>query len=316
MGTTFKDWLLDPVIQRVLMVVVGSVVVIVAFRLFAAYLSTRVHDTDTRYRTRKIISALQYLTVVFVTAVVFKDQLGGLTVAFGVAGAGIAFALQEVIVSIAGWAAVSFGSYYRVGDRIELGGVVGDVIDIGMLRTTLMECGGWVRGDLYNGRIVRVANSYVFKDPVVNYSADFAFLWDELEIPVTLDSDLAHARTIIDETLEQTVGDYAAGAENAWKLMVTKYRIEDARVRPLVTMGFNENWAVFTARYIVDFQRRRITKDLLSTEILDRFRASEGRVSIAFGTLAITDFPRLTVDTGNSGSNPSKTPIDPLDTRS
>lgn len=296
MGTTFKDWLLDPVIQRVLIVVVGSVVVIVAFRLFAAYLSTRVHDTDTRYRTRKIISALQYLTVVFVTAVVFKDQLGGLTVAFGVAGAGIAFALQEVIVSIAGWAAVSFGSYYRVGDRIELGGVVGDVIDIGMLRTTLMECGGWVRGDLYNGRIVRVANSYVFKDPVVNYSADFAFLWDELEIPVTLDSDLAHARTIIDETLEQTVGDYAAGAENAWKLMVTKYRIEDARVRPLVTMGFNENWAVFTARYIVDFQRRRITKDLLSTEILNRIQASEGQVRVASSSLAISDFPRLAVD--------------------
>ena len=81
-------------------------------------------------------------------------------------------------------------------------------------------------------------------------------------------------------------------------------------------MGFNENWAVFTARYIVDFQRRRITKDLLSTEILNRIQASEGRVGIAFSTLAITDFPHLAVDTGSSGLNPSKIPINPLDRRS
>ena len=296
MGTTLKDWLLDPRFQQGVMVVVGSVAVIVVFRLFAGYLSTRVHDTDTRYKTRKIISALQYLTVLFVVAVVFKDQLGGLTVAFGVAGAGIAFALQGVIVSIAGWAAVSFGSYYRVGDRIQLGGVVGDVIDSGMLRTTLMECGQWVRGDLYNGRIVRLANSYVFKDPVVNYSADFAFLWDELEIPIALDSDLTQARKIIEETLSHTVGDYSSSAEDAWRMMVKKYRIEDARVRPLVTMTFDENWAVFTARYVVDFQRRRITKDLLSTEILNRIQASEGQVRVASSTLGISDFPRLTVD--------------------
>jgi hypothetical protein len=85
---------------------------------------------------------------------------------------------------VAGWIAVSLGGFYKVGDRVELGGIRGDVVDIGFLRTTLFEVGEWVDGDLYNGRVVRVANSFIFKEPVVNYSGDFPFLWDELHVPV------------------------------------------------------------------------------------------------------------------------------------
>jgi small-conductance mechanosensitive channel len=77
-----------------------------------------------------------------------------------------------VIISVAGWTAVSFGGFYKVGDRIQLGGIKGDVIDIGVLRTTIMQIGEWVDGDQYNGRIVRIANSIVFKEPVFNYSRE------------------------------------------------------------------------------------------------------------------------------------------------
>lgn len=97
-----------------------------------------------------------FILAVFLISIIYSEKLSGLTIVFGVAGAGIAFALQEVIASLAGWVAMSFGRFYKVGDRVQLGGIKGDVIDIGMLRTTLMECGGWINGDLYNGRIVRV----------------------------------------------------------------------------------------------------------------------------------------------------------------
>jgi small-conductance mechanosensitive channel len=296
MNETLSALITDPRVQRLVLALLGAVTVIVAFRLFARVLVRRVEDTDTRYRTRKIISAIQYLTVLFVIAVVFKDHLGGLTVAFGVAGAGIAFALQEVIVSVAGWAAVSFGSYYRVGDRVQLGGVVGDVIDIGLLRTTLMECGQWVNGDLYNGRIVRLANSYVFKDPVVNYSADFEFLWDEVTVPISFASDLTLARKLIEETLERVVGEFSKQAKSAWVQMVHKYRIEDARVQPLVTLVFNDNWVEFTARYVVDFQRRRFTKDLIYSGILIAIQETSGKVALGWTSSGIADVPPLRVE--------------------
>ena len=79
---------------------------------------------------------------------------------------------------------ILFGGFYKTGDRVQLGGIKGDVMDIGVLRTTVMEIGQWVDGDLYNGRIVLVANSFVFKEPVFNYSGDFPFLWDGIKIPI------------------------------------------------------------------------------------------------------------------------------------
>ena len=69
-----------------------------------------------------------------------------------------------------------------------------------------MECGSWVNADSYNGRIVRVANSFVFKEPVFNYSGEFPFLWDEITIPVRYESDYAEARRILDEIAAAVVG--------------------------------------------------------------------------------------------------------------
>ncbi len=176
MNETVKGWLYDPTIGRLVALSLGLLAVIVISRFVRTALVRRLDDSDTRYRVRKAVTMGSYVAGILVVAVVFSDRLGGLSVAFGVAGAGIAFALQEVIASVAGWLAISFGGFFRIGDRIQLGGIKGDVIDIGVLRSTLMECGEWVKGDLYTGRVVRIANSFVFKEPVFNYSADFSFL--------------------------------------------------------------------------------------------------------------------------------------------
>lgn len=118
----------------------------------------QIQDGDLRYRLRKTINIFGYVAIGLLIITVFNSNLGQLTVIFGVTGAGIAFVLQEVIASFAGWAAVSFGQFYKPGDRLQLVGITGDVIDISPLRTTVMEIGGWVKANLYNGRIVRIAN--------------------------------------------------------------------------------------------------------------------------------------------------------------
>ena len=166
----------------------------------------RISDVGTLYRSRKILDFAAYMTMIFFLTLVFRDQLGSLTVAIGVAGAGLTFALQEVIVSVAGWFAISLGDFYRVGDRVQLGGSKGDVIDIGILRSTLMEVGEWVNADQYTGRIVRVANSFVFKEPVYNYSRDFPFLWDEITVPVKFGCDHRLARQLLEQIVADTVG--------------------------------------------------------------------------------------------------------------
>ena len=269
-------------------------------RLVRGLLVSRVHDNNARYHARKVTTLVGYVLFVLLAVGIFSDRLGSLGVALGVAGAGIAFALQEVIASVAGWLAILFGSFYRTGDRVQLGGIKGDVIDIGVLRTTLMEMGEWVDSDLYNGRIVLVANSFVFKEPVFNYSADFPFLWDELKVPVQYGADPAEVRGILQAAADDLVGDYAREAAAKWKSVVQRYLIEDARTGPMVSLVCTDNWMQFTLRYVVDHKRRRGTKSDLFERILADFAKTEGRVKWASATFELVEGSTIRV-TGERG---------------
>lgn len=295
MQDEISRWLADPLTGKVATAAIGVMVVFLLGRLATRAVRRYVSDNATKYRARKIVSSGVYLAATVLIITVFSDRLVGLTVAFGVAGAGIAFALQEVIASVAGWVAISFGHFYATGDRVRLGGIKGDVIDIGVLRTTLMEIGDWVDGDLYNGRIVRVANSYVFKEPVFNYSADFPFLWDEITVPIRYGSDWKLAKETLTKVADEVCKDYARESRQAWLDAVNKYRLEDASVEPMVTMAATDNWLSFTVRYIVDYRRRRSVKDQLFTRILEEVDSSKDRVRLASATFELVNLPRFDV---------------------
>jgi len=285
----------NPIVGKILAAVIGVIIISFIVRILQRIISNAIHQDDARYSIRKGLSIFSYILVVIFILGIFSDQLGSLAVAFGVTGAGIAFALQEVIVSIAGWIALSFGQFYHVSDRVQVGGIKGDVIDIGILRTTLMEIGQWVDGDLYNGRIVRVANSFVFKEPVFNYSADFPFVWDELIVPVKYGSDYVLAREIITQAVTQDVGEYTEFAKETWKKFIRKYSIEKASVDPIVTITANDNWMEFTARYVVDYKQRRSTKDRIFSVIVTEIEKTNEQVGIASATFHLVEAPRFEV---------------------
>ncbi len=156
-----EGWLLDPTVGKLVATTVAILIVMGLVRASRGILAHYVQEPGNLYRAKKMVSVLGYFVGLLIIAMIFSDSLGKMAVVLGVAGAGIAFALQEVIASLAGWVAISFGNFYKTGDRVQLGGIKGDVIDIGMLRTTMMEIGQWVNADLYNGRIVKIANSFV-----------------------------------------------------------------------------------------------------------------------------------------------------------
>ena len=292
----FSNWLFDPTVIKIITLVIGVLLIQWIVHLLQQVMAKNIGNINLRYQTRKLITFAGYALIILFLTLVFNDQLSSLTVAIGVAGAGIAFALQEVIISIAGWFAISFAGFYKISDRVQLGGIKGDVIDISLLRTTLMEIGEWVHGDQYSGRIVRIANSFVFKEPVFNYSGDFPFLWDELTIPVKYGGNYRLARQIIQQAAEDVVGDYSRNARATWETMLNKYMIEEASVEPGVTMVANDNWVEFTLRYVVDYKKRRTTKDLLFAGILEGFDQSDGQVEIASATFSLVEAPKLEIN--------------------
>lgn len=283
----------DPTVVKISYLIIGLITIFVVSRLMRRLTDRVMSERSFKFQARKALNFVGYLASIFLAMIVFDVNLGGLGVAFGVAGAGIAFALQEVIASIAGYLAIHLANFYRVGDRVQLGGIKGDVIDIGMLRTTIMEMGDWVKGDLYNGKMVRVANSFVFKEPVFNYSGDFPFLWDEMTIPIKTNSDHVLMRTMLIEVLDDVVGTYTEEVTQSWRKMTNQYQIENARLEPMVSMVFDENWITFTLRYVVDFKSRRGTKDRIFTRILDSINASSGKIEVASAAYEITAFPKV-----------------------
>jgi small-conductance mechanosensitive channel len=298
-----KDWIEQLAIPdwlQTLLWVIGIVIIIrLAFIFLIRGIQKSKQDKDNKYKTRKILDATSYVVILLALLIAYSKNLGGISVALGVAGAGIAFALQEVIASVAGWLALMFGNFYRTGDRVQLGGIKGDVIDIGVLRTTLMETGQWVDGDLYNGRIVRVANSFVFKEPVFNYSGDFPFLWDEIKVPIQYGSDYLMAKSLLEKIANDHVAKNAEEGKRVWNLMVKKYLIEDARLEPMVSLIANDNWVEYTIRYVVDYKRRRATKNELFMAILRDVAATNGKVKFGSATFEMVGAPEIQVNLKN-----------------
>ncbi len=290
-----QEWFWSVNGGKVVIALLALIAIMTTSRLLKSSITRHVQGKDVRYRLRKFVNLVSYLVIVIFLTIIFGEYFSNLTVAIGVAGAGIAFALQEVIASFAGWFAINFAGFYKSGDRVQLGGIKGDVIDISFLRTTLMEVGEWVNADLYSGRTVRVANSFVFKEPVFNYSGEFPFLWDEITIPVMYGSDYHLAREILERLSNDEIGEYAKQANISWEDFSKHFLLEDAVIEPLVTLIANDNWMEFTLRYVVNYKARRSIKDRLFTKILDEFAKTNGKVKLASTTLQLLELPKLEI---------------------
>lgn len=295
MEEQIKQWLFNPAVGKIASIFIGIAFIWIIVKVVQKNLFSKIKDNDNRYRAKKFGSFIGYFLTILLVTIVFSDKLGGLTVAFGVAGAGIAFALQEVIASFAGWLAIMFGGFYKSGDRVQLGGIKGDVMDIGVLRTTIMETGQWVDGDLYNGRIVLIANSFVFKEPVFNYSGDFPFLWDEIKIPIQYGSNYDKTKEILEKVGIEIAGDLTRQSREKWNEMQTKYRLEDAQTEPMVSLVANDNWVEYTLRYVVSYKKRRATKTALFTNILKQIEATNGEIKFASATFHLVEAPEIKV---------------------
>ncbi|MEO6903837.1 MAG: mechanosensitive ion channel family protein [Bacteroidia bacterium] len=291
-----KDILFDPTIGKITTLIIGTIIIWILVKVSQRTLLSKIKNGDNRYKAKKFASFFGYVFTIILITIIYSNKLGGLTVAFGVAGAGIAFALQEVIASFAGWLAIMFGGFYKTGDRVQLGGIKGDVMDIGVLRTTIMETGQWVDGDLYNGRIVLIANSFVFKEPVFNYSGDFPFLWDEIKIPISYGSNYDKTKSILLQIGKDVAGDLTELSKQTWITLQHQYRLEDAQTEPMVSLVANDNWVEFTLRYVVGFKKRRFIKTELFTQILKQIEATQGEIKFASATFQVVGIPDLNVN--------------------
>jgi small-conductance mechanosensitive channel len=268
-------------LEKCVAAVIGIVFIHATFHVLEQTLPRRFGRADARYRVRKFVIFSGYLSILLFLAILFEDRLGRLSFAFGVVGAGVAVAMQDVLASIAGAFSIGFSRLYAVGDRVQIGDIRGDVIDIGLLRTTLMETGNWVSRDLYNGRIVRVPNSTVLKGSVFNYSQGFRFMWDEIKVLLTAASDYKLAREMMLRVAKEAIGEYLLEAQTSWKAISDNYRSANPPLEPTVTLVINNGSLEFTVSYVVDYTKRTAMQDQLFTKIVGEIANCKGRLQWA-----------------------------------
>ncbi|MEW2382808.1 mechanosensitive ion channel family protein [Micromonospora sp. NPDC047707] len=266
---------------------VTTLVMIVAAALFAIIagrLSTRrVDDTHTRYYLRKAVHYVTVAVLLIGLAILWRPFAGRIGVVVGLIAAGLALAMQEVIGAFAGWISILTGRQFRVGDRIQMCGVRGDVLDITPLRTRILESGSstdpesWIRGRQYTGRVVSLSNRFVFTAPVYNSSTVLDHLWEELTLPIRYDADWHLAERILREEAESISS--TADARRAIAQMRHRYPVAEAEVDARVFIRATPNWVELTARFVVPVRAARQVKDQVTRRVLDRLAEHGLRVA-------------------------------------
>lgn len=299
--SNIQQWLADhPVSTAIIKYLVWVVLVFLLIKWVRQLVKKNLPDNSLKYKAQKAIEVIGYFLIILITISYFTGNINDFGLAIGLLTAGITITLQELILSIAGSFYIFFVRVYKPGDRIELNGIKGDVIDIDSIYTTMMEIGEWVSSDNYSGRIVKISNAFVFKGPVYNYSLDFPFVWDEFDLPIRYGSDMELAKQIVISVAQEKLSEYVKDSIAGWKDVVNKYYIEDAQVDPTLAITMTDNWIQFNLRYIVDYKKRRMTKHLLNEEIGRRILATDGKVTLASSTFEIVRIPTLEVNQDKS----------------
>ncbi len=291
MNELFKQAMSLSLLGKCIAAIVGILLIHAGFRALERTLPRHFGRVDERYRVRKFVVFSGYIAILLFVSILFEDRLGRLSFALGVAGAGVAVALQDVLSSIAGAFSIGFSKLYTVGDRVQIGDTRGDVIDISLLRTTLMEVGSWVGRDLYSGRIVRIPNNAVLKGSVFNYSQGFPFIWDQIKVVLTITSDPALARAMLLRVAKEVIGEYLVEAQNSWNAVSEDYRTENPPIEPVVALAVNAAALEFTVNYVVNYTQRSTMLDRLFTKIVDEVANSDGRLAWASSGVTVINQP-------------------------
>ena len=286
---------------------VAAILIIRAMLRYGIRFLTRSYRNErVLFWTRQVFSLWAAIFIVLAVLSIWFDDPTRLATGLGLVTAGLAFALQKVVISFAGYLLIMRGRTFTVGDRITMGGVRGDVIALGFIQTTIMEMGepqsvkspeiSWVNSRQYTGRVVSITNDKVFAEPIFNYTREFPFLWEELRIPIKYDADRKKAEQILLECVDQVTSDSREISKPLQESLERRYFLRIGDATPRVYYNITDNWLELSVRFIVKTHGIRDTKDAISRRVLDLFE--KAGIKIASATVDVVGLPMINANVG------------------
>jgi small-conductance mechanosensitive channel len=283
------DWLqthlgMSPELQTRLFATLGTVAGLwVLHKLILALVYRRVRDPWSRYRWRKSLTYVFMAAGIVIVGRMWFAGVQALATFFGLLSAGLAIALKEPVSNLAGWAFIIWRGPFEVGDRVQIGPHAGDVIDLGVFQFTLNEIGAWVQADQSSGRIIHIPNGKVFTDPIANYNKGFRYIWNEVPVVVTFESDWRKAKQILGKIAVKHAEHLTAQAEQELLAASQQYLINYRKLTPIVYTNVVDYGVQLTIRYLIEPRKRRGTEHAIWEDILTEFAACQD-IDLAYHT--------------------------------
>ena len=275
LGTQARTNLLASLAVLVALAAIRWLVLTVAWR--------RVSDVRARYRWRK---TTLYLAVALAAVLVARIWFAGLrevTTFLGLLTAGLAIALKDLVADLAGWAFIVWRRPFEVGDRIQIGDHAGDVIDLRIFQFSLLEIGNWVDADQSTGRILHVPNGRALTDVVANYSRGFQYLWDEVRVLITFESDWRAAKVLLADIAARHAAHVTGEAARQLEEASRKFMIVYSKLTPIVYTSVKDSGVLLTMRYLCEARKRRAVAEAVWEDVLTEF-ARRDDVDFAYPT--------------------------------
>jgi small-conductance mechanosensitive channel len=303
-----NDWLqahgLSPELQTKLLLTAITIVALWAVhRVVLGLAYRRATDPWTRYRWRKGVT---YATLAIGIVLVGRTWFAGmqsLTTFLGLLSAGLAIALKDPVANLAAWAYIVWRRPFEVGERIQIGSHAGDVIDVHLFQFTLNEIGNWVDADQSTGRIIHIPNGRVFTEPLANYDKGFKYIWNEVPVLFTFESDWKKAKEMLTRIAFKHAEHLTARAEQDLLAASRQYLINYTKLTPIVYTKATDSGVLLTIRYLIEPRKRRGTEHAIWEDILTELRDYPD-VDLAYHT--VRGFKNT--EEGKPGTQPGKLP--------
>ena len=231
----------------------------------------KVEDPGLVYQWSKSSSYVSLILSLIVVGTIWLEGLRSLGTFLGLLSAGIAIALKDVVASLAGWVFILWRRPFQLGDRIQIGTRAGDVVDLRPFQFTLLEIGNWVDADQSTGRVIHVPNLLIFTEPLFNYTAQFEFIWNEVPVLLTFESDWRKAKGILQGILDERIGETVRDAEREMRTASRKFLIHFRKLTPKVYTSVKDSGVLLTLRFICRARERRGTAEEVWESVLDAF---------------------------------------------
>lgn len=276
-----SDWLLnnwgmsEEIQRKVLYSIIAFLILTFLKHVSLRFIFRRVTDVKVQYYWRNGIKNGHNALLIIIVGFIWIEMMDSLGTFLGLIGAGLAIALQDPIVNLAAWVFIVFNKPFEVGDRVEIDGMAGDVIDIAYYQFTINEINNWVDADQSTGRIIHIPNGRVFKASQANYTQGFRYIWNEMHVLVTFESDWQAAKQLLEEILAKRTEHMSDAAKKVLYKATKRYMIYYNNLTPTIYTRVEDSGVKLSMRYLCNPKKKRVTEHQIWEDVLIGFAEND-----------------------------------------